>query len=230
MPADRFYYDGSLTPHTTISLEGPEHHHLRVMRITPDETFEIVNGHGSLATAKLLDLGKRNATLEILTVTTITRSPNHIILAIPLMRPSKLELIIEKGTELGADAFYLYPADHSEKESLSPNQLERLHYLCLSALKQSGRLYLPSIEILAHFSELFKTEAATLYGDTRPDALLLSAQTAPRTLFITGPEKGFSSKEQVILSQKATGVKLSPYILRAETAPLAAISILGCKL
>ncbi len=48
--------------------------------------------------------------------------------------------------------------------------------------------------------------------------------------FISGPERGFSDEELELLEGKAKGVRLSPYVLRAETAPIAAASILGTQL
>ncbi len=228
MPADRFYFEGVLTPN--ISVEGAEFHHLKVMRIAVGEEVEIVNGKGSLAKAKLIQLEKNRAHFELTDINTTPRPPFHRILGIPLLRANKLEWIIEKGTELGADAFYLYPADHSEKLQLSANQLERLNHIIVSGLKQSGRLFCPTLEIFASFKELFATEGTILYGDVDPAASsLLKTQLTSTVLFITGPERGFSDKEEALLKEKALGVSLNPYTLRAETAPIAAISILSMR-
>ena len=228
MPVDRFYCDGPLAKGSAVLLGESEHHHLtRVMRIAVGEEVELVNGEGSLAQAKVSTTDKRSTTLKILAVETAARPDRQILLAIPLMRPSKLELIVEKGTELGADGFILYTADHSEKSDLSANQLERLRNLTLSALKQSGRLFLPSLEIIA---SLDKIGGYILFGDTRPEApSLLEVALHPKTVFITGPERGFSERERALLEQKGKGIKLSPHILRAETAPLAAMSILSLQ-
>ena len=228
MPADRFFHDGPLQQGATIELTGPEHHHLaRVMRISIGEEIELINGRGALAHATLQDLNKRSAACHLLKVATIHRPAAQTILAIPLMRPSKLELIVEKGTELGADAFHFYPADHSEKPSLSENGLERLQNLILSAVKQSGRLFLPSIELLPNLEHILKASGSHFYGDVNPDAATLaSIETGKETIFITGPERGFSDREEKLLKEKAQGVKLNHNILRAETAPLAAIAIL----
>jgi len=224
MPVDRFYCPHPFNEGALVNLEESEHHHARVMRIAVGEEVELVNGQGSLAQAKVATLDKRATTLEILKVETVSRPSREIILAIPMMRPNKLELIVEKGTELGADAFWLYTADHSEKSDLSNNQSERLRNLTISALKQSGRLFLPSLEILP---SLDKIEGFLLFGDTRPEAPnLLEVNGPSRIIFITGPEKGFSEREVVQLEKKGKGVRLNPYILRAETAPLAAVSVL----
>ncbi len=226
MPADRFFFEGPLT--TTITLSGDEFHHLKVMRIGAGEQIEIVNGKGSIAKGTLVSLDKREATLTLTNIQNTQARPARLILGIPMMRPNKLEWIIEKGTELGADAFHFYPAQFSEKMQFSNNQLERMHHLAVSALKQSGRLFLPSFEILTSFKELFATEGTILYGDVNPEApSILKTSLEQTVLFISGPEKGFSPDEDKILEEKAKGVTLCPHILRAETAPIAAISVLS---
>jgi 16S rRNA (uracil1498-N3)-methyltransferase len=225
MPADRFYVHGLLAKGSAVKLEESEHHHLsRVMRIGVGEEVEIVNGEGALAVAKVSSIDKHSTTLHVLHADTTPRSGRQIILAVPLMRPNKLELVIEKGTELGADAFWIYAADYSEKGELSPNQLERLRTLSISALKQSGRLFLPALELLP---SLESVHGHLLYGDTRPNALSLAQiQLEHTTIFVTGPERGFSQRETELLEKKGRGVRLNPFTLRAETAPLAAVSIL----
>jgi 16S rRNA (uracil1498-N3)-methyltransferase len=227
MPAERFYLNADYIKGASLCLTGTEHHHLsHVMRLRPGEQVELVNGRGGLATAQITDTEKQRTTLEILDERTTPPSSALLIAAVPLMRPAKLEWVIEKGTELGTDAFLLYRADHSEKETLSTHQIDRLRHLTISALKQSGRLHLPPLEILPHLTALFEREGQCLFGDIRPNAPPLPRGCTITTLFITGPEQGFSKDELSLLDQKATGVRINPNILRAETAPIAAISII----
>jgi 16S rRNA (uracil1498-N3)-methyltransferase len=224
MPAERFFISADLSG--TVSLEGPELHHLaHVMRIRVGEQVELVNGKGALAQAKLTALSKHTAILEVLSTSQSPIPPPTRLLGIPLMRLSKLELIVEKGTELGADAFLLYPAQYSDKEELSANQLERLHHIAISSMKQCGRLDLPSLRLLSRFEDLFTSPLLYLFGDTRPTATSIPPHDA--VLFITGPEKGFSPTELNLLDQKAQGIHLHKNILRAETAPLAALCLLN---
>jgi RsmE family RNA methyltransferase len=88
-------------------------------------------------------------------------------------------------------------------------------------MKQCGRLDLPPIQLFASLASILSTPHTHLYGDTRPDAKPLIPQE--KVVFITGPERGFSPKELKLLEQRATGVSLHRNILRAETAPIAAI-------
>jgi 16S rRNA (uracil1498-N3)-methyltransferase len=229
MPQNRFYIDSDLIQNLPVFIEGTEHHHLtRVMRLSTGEQIELVNGRGVLACGKISDIKKKQTVIQIFESVQKPPLSPRILLAIPFMRPSKLEWIVEKGTELGADAFLFYRAVHSEKDELSAHQQERLKALAIAALKQSGRLYLPSFEIIPDLSSLFTKEAFTFFGD--PLATELISWKFPPSgttlLFITGPEKGFSSQEEINLNKHAKGICLSNQILRAETAPIAAIAIL----
>lgn len=221
MPAERFFVDAPLQDRVIIS--GLEFHHLaHVMRLKVGEQVELVNGKGDLASGTVLSLSKKEAIVEVLSLTHQDLPPPRFLLAIPIMRPSKLELVIEKCTELGADAFWIYPASHSDKETLSPHQQERLKSIAISAMKQCGRLDLPPIEILDTFAALFQTGYTYLFGD--PKAKESAHPTETKTVFITGPEKGFSQKEYALLAKHGRGVLLHKNVLRAETAPIAAIT------
>lgn len=229
MPANRFFFDGPLEQGRSIDLQDSEHHHVsRVMRIAAGEEIEIVNGRGILAFAKVAHVRKESTELHLIRCLQFQPSQSHLTVAIPLMRPNKLEWVLEKAVELGANALSLYAADHSEKDQYSTKQLERLRNLSISALKQSGRLYLPSMTLRDSLESALRSEGTLLYGDTASDAQSLLAVKLERSvLFASGPEQGFSPAERELLREKAQGVRLSPHILRAETAPLAALSILS---
>lgn len=222
MPAERFYIEGELQG--TLVLKGIEHHHLaNVMRMRSGEEVELVNGQGALAQAEIVNVGKKETTLHVQKVTNTPIPPPFLSLAVPLMRPAKLELVIEKCTELGADRFFLYSADHSEKEGLSEHQEERLRTIAIAAMKQCGRLDLPSIAKCSSLQEVLKVPSGWIaYGD--PEAKELAARRGEPTIFITGPESGFSEKEQKLLQRQAHAVRLrrTNTVLRAETAPLVA--------
>lgn len=223
MPAERFYIDAEFSG--TLSLKGSEHHHLaHVMRIQAGEEVELVNGRGTLAKAKVIAVSKHDTTLAIFSTVQVPQSASYFTLAIPFMRPAKLELVVEKCTELGADAFWLYPAHHSEKREISSHQLERLTHIAISSMKQCGRLDLPMIKILIHFKDLFAAPSL-FFGDIRPTAKKCPSSWE-KGIFITGPEKGFSAEELGLLDQRATGIRLHRNILRAETAPIVATCLI----
>ncbi|MBI3236928.1 MAG: RsmE family RNA methyltransferase [Chlamydiales bacterium] len=144
MPHERFFIDKPLCPQEIVLLEGDEFNHLsRVMRIQIDESVELVNGRNQLATATLLEISRHSAKLQIHHLTEDKKKKQQIILAQAIPRLNRLEYILEKGTELGASEFWLFPGIRNEKETFSQNQRLRLEHMRINAMKQCGRLDLP---------------------------------------------------------------------------------------
>ncbi len=221
MPHDRFYIDVPLKGE--VFLDGEEFHHLsRVMRKKEGDVVELLNGKNTLALATLSSISKREASLTVIrSEDKKTLLPSlKLIQAIPKL--SHLELILQKGTELGTSHFYLYPSSLSEKKELSANQKRRLHLILIGAMKQCGRLDLPILEW-----EFPSLEGKVFFGDLSLDPPSLSEVASLPATFIVGPEKGFTKEEIADLHTKAQGVRINPYTLRAETAAIAGLAILA---
>lgn len=227
MSLDRFYFNAPLLAHQKVILEGEEFHHLaHVMRCRPGHLVTLINGRGARAEAELLVLQKQHAELLVLRTTHALPKPPKIILGLALLRSKKMEWIVEKGTELGADAFWIFTAERSEKEELRASEKERLHQLIISAMKQSDRLFMPEILYFSSLQALPLIQE-TYFGDLRPHALSMPVKLTEEALFVTGPESGFSPQElQFLDMKKARGVRINANLLRAETAPVAAMAIL----
>jgi 16S rRNA (uracil1498-N3)-methyltransferase len=187
------------------------------MRQRVNEEIECINGQGELATATIQQLGDKQATIQLTSVTRNSPHPFSITLALAYLKPSHFEYALEKATELGVDRFLLFNADRSEKKAISDNYLQRLNTIVLSATKQCGRLFLPRIEVKGTLKACL--EGNIFFGDLE-STKRLSEQTLPNHItFVVGPEAGFSEKERTLLLQhKATGCLLHPNTLRAETA------------
>jgi 16S rRNA (uracil1498-N3)-methyltransferase len=231
MPSYRFFTENALEKDSSIQVEGDEYKHIvKVMRLEKNDTLEIVNGKGSLATARIEKIDKTTVTCRIQSVhQELEHQPNFII-AQSLLRPASLELICEKNTELGVMELWFFPAELSDKHDLSSNQLERLHRHRIAALKQSGRLFLPSLRYFSSLQEvLAQKNVDFFYGDLSPHAVKISSplQRVQVPVFLIGPEKGFTLEENLLLSKSATGVTLGMYTLRAETASIAASCLLS---
>ncbi|MGE5196078.1 MAG: RsmE family RNA methyltransferase [Anaerolineae bacterium] len=235
MPFDRYYVKNALTPEQHVTLLDEEFHHLaHVMRAKVGKEVELVNGQGFLATALVDRIDKHHAELVIRSVARSEIKTTSVILAQALPLFNRLEFIIEKATELGIQQFWLFPSMLSEKEELSLNQQKRLEHLLIGAMKQSGRLYLPSLLHLPLLEKWTEKPLGTLFfGDTRENAPLAwsafsgkQKMKSPLLLFI-GPEKGWHSKEVEMLENTfgAEGVKLSDQILRVDTAAIIAANL-----
>ena len=236
MPAERYFIDTDFHTYSHQELFGSEFHHLaHVMRTRKGDSIQLVNGRGALAQAFVQDLAKDRAYLEIQHVHQEPQPPCRLILAQALAKPNRLDFILEKGTELGVDSFWIFPGHHSTQKECYPSQLERARTLTIAAMKQCGRLFLPSITLkppIKEWSEL--NQFTPFFGDLDLNAPLfeiawknLQPLSSP-WLFITGQEGGFSQQEVEALKEKGViGVKLHTNILRTETASLMAISLLS---
>jgi len=225
MPENRFFLNKPLQNGISVELEDEEFHHLKVMRCSIGDQVELVNGKNQLGVAQVTQLDKHKAILHIIELQEHPTPKRKIILALSYLRPKNLDLVIEKGTELGATAFWLFPGQRSEKDSLTPNQLERLQHLAISALKQCGRLDLPEIIQMPELKSWKTPPPGELYWGDPKSTTPFKPTTA--TTFFIGPEKGFSKEEENILQSTfhAKGITLNPNVLRAETAALCAIAL-----
>ncbi|MCP5491760.1 MAG: 16S rRNA (uracil(1498)-N(3))-methyltransferase [Chlamydiales bacterium] len=216
MPHNRFFHS-DLNP-AEITITGDEHSHLfKVMRAHEGSVLELIDGKGTLAHGTVLAIDKKSAQIA-LSKKQHHNPPPETTLAQSFIKQPKLELVIEKCTELGITDFHLFPAEKSERDHLSDNNLQRLHNIIIAATKQCGRLYLPTLHIHSKVPILKDAAYATLKGN--PPHLL---NTHVKRLYI-GPEAGWSAHEEKQL--QATPVTLHPLTLRAETAAIVACSYL----
>lgn len=233
MPDDRFFVSEHFSVKTKTLLKDQELHHLlHVMRVRVGENIELVNGKGQLAQGILEKVEKQQAHVAVQNVISEATPTTSLILAQALPRLPRLEYILEKATELGVTDLWLFPAEHSERKELSATQLQRLHQILISSIKQCGRLHLPKITLKPPLFAWQPLQNA-FYGDTRPEASpLIQAftRTVPaECIWIVGPEKGFSSKETDFLASAigAEGVSLHSNTLRVDTAAITGLSILS---
>ncbi|MBN4067292.1 16S rRNA (uracil(1498)-N(3))-methyltransferase [Simkania negevensis] len=233
MPVERFYKPIAFSSGKIFNLEGSEYHHLKnVVRITAGEEVECINGKGELAQVEVDALTKTEGTLRVLSVTTEPRPRFECIIAQAIPRQSRLETVVEKSTELGMTQLWLFPGKRSGRKALSNQHQKRIELLAISAMKQCGRLWLPEIRSLPPLTEWEAPPYAAYYGDIEPDATPFQAavgKTMPTEgiLFFIGPEGGFDNEEiELLKAFAATGVKLHNNILRTDTAPLVALSLI----
>jgi 16S rRNA (uracil1498-N3)-methyltransferase len=223
--SERFFYPGILNQDQTIDLSREEKVHLfKSLRKQPNENVEVINGHSQLGYAKI----QENGTLYIEQVRESPPSQSTLTLCIAIHKMNRIDWIIEKGTELGVSAFWLFPGKKSEPLSVHPKYIERFYRLAVAALKQCGRLTLPQIEVKPPLQEWTKPDGTLLFGDTSPYAAQIgSAYTYP-LYFFSGPEGGFNEQELALFAAwEAEGVSLHANTLRAETAPIVAAALLS---
>ena len=231
MPLDRYYIDAPLCVGTEVHLTEDEAHHLlTVSKGRLGELVQLVNGKNVLASALIIKTGRNVATLAVKKVKEVPGPSHEIILAQAIPRINRLDMILEKATELGMTKLLLFPGEQSERPFLSENQQVRSKKIVINAMKQCGRLDLPQIHLMPPLREWSEIPHPAYFGDVETQAPLFSKVWIKenRTCFFVGPESGFSVEEVAFLrAHHVKGVKLHSHILRTDTAPLMALSLIS---
>lgn len=231
MPQNRFFLEHPFHLHDKPSLIGEEARHLaRVMRKKRGEMVELVNGRNQLAIAEILSIQNNAIQLHIVSLEESPPSPFKMILCQAIPRPNRLDFILEKGTELGMDEIWLFPAHFSEKKTISAHQLKRLEAISIAAMKQCGRLDLPEIQIHPSLLEWKELPYPAYFGSLSAEApsLLSLLEKKEGVCFFVGPESGFSDEEiDYFHKYNVMGVKLHPHTLRTDTASLVALALIS---
>lgn len=172
-----------------------------------------------------------------------TEMPVDVTIFQGLSKKNKLELVIQKGTELGCSEFNFFPAVRSivkwDKAKKDQNRT-RFEKIAEEASEQSGRRKIPVIETNHSLEELLinKDRYDILffaYEDEAKSANYHSIARALNTMesgmrigIFIGPEGGFSDGEVTLFKQhEIDSVRLGPRILRTETAPVYALACIS---
>ena len=221
MPAYRFFLDDTFVTNTIYEIASTERSHIKVMRLRPGDELELVNGRGELAKGELQDRGR----VKLLSITS-QKQNRRVIICQAIPKINRIDLIVEKGTELGMTHLWLFPGKKSDKKQVDQSRLKRLETISISSMKQCGRLHLPKIEQKPPLKEWTSLPCTSYFGTLNERATIFKPSNNDICFFI-GPEAGFSPDEEEQLQKlTATGVKLGPHILRTDTASLVALSLI----
>ncbi len=232
MPA-RFLAAAPLQPGLCELPETEAHHARNVLRLTPGDVVELFDGCGVSARGLVRDASKRQVTVEIaeLLPAVPQRTRPQITLATAVPKGDRFDWLIEKATEIGVDRIVPLRTERSTVDPRS-TKLERLRQVVLSACKQCGRNTLLQIDPVVDFAVFLKQRQehqvcfmADLGGKPALTTFRQQSQRDACHEWITliGPEGGWSDAErQQAGASGITQISLADYILRIETAAVAA--------
>jgi 16S rRNA (uracil1498-N3)-methyltransferase len=218
-------------------IEGRELEHLqRVLRLGPGDRVTVFDDAGWEHEAVIRSLTRERAEIEILrSYEAGKESPLHITLALGLTKGEKLDLVVEKATELGVQAIIPFASLHAVPKldaAKIAKRSERWRKIALSAAKQCGRTQVPEILTLRDFAALSQQPAALklLFWEKEERRSLYQVHEqnplAPSLLLAVGPEGGFSVTEAEFARTRGfETVHLGRRILRAETAAVTVVSL-----
>jgi 16S rRNA (uracil1498-N3)-methyltransferase len=233
----RFYAPDIGAAGSAAPLPPEEAQHLiRVLRLSIGETVRVFDGRGREHFATVEALTKTDAIVRLGEQTTpAPESAVAITLAIALLKADKFDEVVRDATMLGVTRIQPIATTRTEVPTGRPSRVERWRRIAVSSSKQSGRAVIPAVEEPESFSEFIGAPVAErllmlvepgLDGAISTQAL--GSEPAPSSVaLLVGPEGGWAAAEhRLALECNATLVTLGPRTLRAEAAPLVALSIL----
>ncbi len=234
MRIPRIYTTQPLNKGESLELKSEAARHIsRVLRMSAGRELVLFNGLGGEYPAKILLSDKKHVQVKIGDHRAHNQqSPLFIALAIAISRGERMDFICQKATELGVNKITPLSSERSEvklKGERLEKKLQHWRQITISACEQSGRNLLPEITPLRPLTEWLPEASADckLVLHHRNQQTLTQMPTPSSSLLLIGPEGGLSAQEIAAAEQQGfLALQLGPRILRTETAPLAAISLL----
>lgn len=217
-----------------------------VLRSSMGDELTLLDGLGKGYKGKIVSIGRDKIDVQIAKAFEInTESPLDITIAQGIPKAEKMEIIIQKATELGVKKVVPLITQRAVVRTKSPVRLERWSKIATSSAQQSGRSKIPLIESITGYKEFLSRELSVEDPTHRGVKMIfyegrvkkgikefLRELTAVKEItFLIGPEGGFTEEEVGLAIKKGfTPVGLGPRILRTETAAITALSILQYEL
>ena len=230
----RIHTDLALEPESELVLQGGAAHYLlRVLRVTPGQSVILFNGDGHDYVSEVVMPGKKDVRLRVLSrLPARPESPLRVTLVQALSRGERMDLTLQKCTELGAVAFQPLRSERIEIRLSAEKMRKRQNHwqgVVISACEQSGRAIVPPVFSPLALGTWLEQEPVGLRLVLAPAAeQRLSDIEFPADIeLLAGPEGGFSDGEMELMQSSGTqAVSLGPRILRTETAAPAAVAII----
>lgn len=233
MPITRLYHPNPIVPGETIGLDKNSSHHLiRVMRTKKDSDVILFNGDGFEYAATLLDENLKSCSVLVSKkVRTQRESPVRIILLQGISRSDRMDVCIQKSTELGVNAIVPVICERTITK-LKDNRAEKkiIHWqqVIISACEQSGRCAIPELQPIATYTQALQAADSSCKLVLAPDSKtgLGNIQTPGDDIYIlVGPEGGLTRNEiKFACDMNFKEIQLGPRILRTETTGPACIA------
>lgn len=211
----------------SIVLEDQEANHcIKSLRHKQGDVVHVVDGHGNLYKTNIEKIVKNQVFLAILETDFHEAPANLPIIAIsPIKNSNRYEWFIEKAVELGVGSIIPILCQRTEKRNF---RMDRAKKIAVSAMKQSGRRHLPSLNDPMNFNEFVREERIghkfICHFDESNQNLSSFRKNDTQGTLLIGPEGDFTPEEvETAISHGFVPVNLSSFRLRTETAGLVAI-------
>jgi 16S rRNA (uracil1498-N3)-methyltransferase len=216
-------------------VDLPEHsaHHAReVLRLRPGAEVRLFDGRGQEFEGHLEEVTRKRVLVRLSgPVPPRTESPVRVVLALPPLKGDRMELVIQKATELGvAEIWPVVTArtDAAGRPALQGSRQERWDKVASGAAEQCGRATVPRVEATVTLTALVERAfdgTRIVLAEDGSGVPPAQWPAASAVLCLVGPAGGWEPAELERLDAAGfVRARLGPRILRAETAAIAAVT------
>lgn len=237
----RLHVTPALSAGTEFDLPEAAARHVQVLRLQPGAELTLFDGHGGQWRAQVLHMGKRTVSVRALEHEALERElPMAVTLALGVPANDRMDTLVEKATELGATAIQPLLMERSVlrlADERAARKVAHWQAVAVAACEQCGRNRVPALLPMRTLHEWLQLDPApapaqrlvlSLGPDTQPLARAVAQPAAQPLTLLSGPEGGLSPVEEATVRDHGfQPVTLGSRVLRADTAPLAALSWLG---
>ncbi len=238
MAAIRLFTQSDLQQNAYVALSREQAHYLaNVMRRKEGDVVRLFNGRQGEWSGKIVTLSKKHAEVLLIQHTKEQYSEPNIRLCFAPVKNAPQHFLVQKATELGVSILQPIITHHT---IVSRVNSEKLRANVLEAAEQCERLSIPQVLEPITFESFIAgrdTESALIFCDETGggESAITTLSSLPNCTFPTiliGPEGGFAEKElaQLRAAKSSVAIGLGPRILRADTAALAALTVVQATL
>jgi 16S rRNA (uracil1498-N3)-methyltransferase len=235
MRLTRVYVDAALEPGARVALAGSAASHVtRVLRLRAGDALTLFNGQGGEYAGSLESAHGAGVSVTVGEHRAAERdSPLALTLAQGVSRGDRMDLVVQKATELGASCIAPLLTERSVVRLDSQQAARKVAHwrgIAIAACEQSGRNRVPQVAMPLALPEFVSGAQTGVRLLLSPAAALRLDDIQPPVTQVTvliGPEGGLSESEEELA--RAAGfmpVRLGPRVLRTETAAIAALALL----
>lgn len=225
----RLYLDAPLAEGGTLTLDRDQANYLlNVLRLKQGDAVLLFNGRDGEWRGRLAGAGKRSVAAEIGEQTRRQPQPLDLHFLFAPLKHARLDYMVQKAVELGVSRLQPVITQHTQVARIN---LERMRANAIEAAQQCGILNLPEIAEPVAFKAMKEDAGRVLVfcdedAEVKDPVAALRAARLPAAV-LTGPEGGFSEDERAALLARDNVVRiaLGPRILRADTAAVAALTL-----
>ncbi len=228
----RFFTQPDNITGSTVILSGEQAHHLiSVLRLQPGQFIELFDGSGTIYHVEIINITGKTVEGRITShLTEHINDPFPLTLAQGILKGKKMDLVVQKATELGVETLIPIVTQYSEQQKHLERRIQRWQRIMVESCKQCGRSTPMQITPACPMEEIatatFHYPILCWEGEQKKILRPEFFAQPGSILLLIGPEGGFHKREILWAGEnRFTAITLGPLTLRAETAAIAATGI-----